>query len=89
MILNSIDDIQDYDGLSVPVAVTSSGNDSSVDIILEVPFRRVLDATVLAYDCKEHPLTDAIELGKIICGMLYVNGVYFRGGARMCFCPLL
>ena len=63
---NSIDGVQDYDELTLPVAAIPSGNESSVDIILEVPFRRVLDVKVIAYDCKEHPLTKEIELGNVI-----------------------
>ena len=64
---SSVDGVQDYNGLIVqPVTTVLSGNESVVDIILEVPFRRLLDVTVLAYDCKEHPLTDAIELGNVI-----------------------
>ena len=65
MTFNSIDGVEDDDGLMMPVVAAPSGNESSVDIILEVPFRRVLEVTVFAYDCNEHPLTDAIELGNV------------------------
>ena len=51
------------------VAIPSE-NESSVDIVLEVPFRRVLDVKVLAYDCQEHPLTKTIELGNNI--LMYI-----------------
>ena len=73
IIFNSIDDVQDRTVLLAPVTLISSGNDSIVDIVLEVPFRRVFEVTVLAYDCKDHSLTDATELGKIIFCILYEN----------------
>ena len=63
---NSIDGVEDYDGLTLPIADIPAWSETSVNITCKVPFRRVLEVKVLAYDCKEHPLTKAIELGKIL-----------------------
>ena len=70
--LASIDGVRDYDGLTLPVVAIPSENESSIDIVLEVPARRVLDVKVLAYDCREHPLTKTIELGNNIILMYIV-----------------
>ena len=74
--LTSIDGVQNYDGLTLPVVAIPSENESSIDIILEVPFRRVLDVKVLAYDCQEHSLTKMIELGNNIIFQYDVHCMY-------------
>ena len=49
----------------VPEAASESEG-SVVFEVVSLPFRRLWSYTVFAHSCEEHPLTEAMELGKAI-----------------------
>ena len=46
----------------MPTTVAAVRNDTSVSLTVSLPYRRLWNYTVLAYDCEEHPLLETNEL---------------------------
>ena len=62
--LDSLDDLMDYDGFSVFTGNQTEGLSSVILEISPLPIRRLLNVTVFAHYCGNHPLTPKIEVGR-------------------------
>ena len=64
MLFNSLDGVKTHDSLTEASIVTNGEDSESVVLeIVSLPFRRLWNITVYAYDCEHQPLMDEMELG--------------------------
>ena len=65
-ILMAVDGLDEYDTISrLALRITDRQNADIVLKLSPLPFRRIWNVTVFAYNCKEHQLTESFELGQM------------------------
>lgn len=79
ILLDSLDGVDDDDGIKVTPNVTRSQN-SNLVFQISLPYRRLWNYTVLAHGCEQHPVTSNTILSKncYVCKRTCVMCLFFR-----------